>query len=435
MVKLHRKLISASLSALIAVSAVGTVMAANTTQAPISSAAETVGKYATNPNGTGKRGNIKIDGKIDDWSEDMLIAQGAGWDIAPRWKGSHENCVIDCYSLYAAWDDDNLYIGYQMVNSTDTWATPGEGSLMDGGKMRDIHLGVALSINPNNPTITGKMTNGEWLWGDKVTFTNTHADMVMMMSSTVGNGTPALFKLADSQGNLSYDAEHCINFATAGIEYKMADDFLPSELWMLDGISTTPEQEVYGGKGVYADAFKTGKGHDKKYDSFYEMKIPFSAIGITASQLESQGIGVMQFGTRGESPIDCIPHDPSMLDNAMGSYSQDSSTSKEKEDQDDISVPFARVGGDGSQPIPTDPNPTEPDDKSILGDTDGDGAVNLKDAIDIQKSLVTGKTFAGDELKRADVDKSGSVNLRDAMIIQRYTLSLIKKDLGIGKAV
>ena len=72
----------------------------------------------------------------------------------------------------------------------------------------------------------------------------------------------------------------------------------------------------------------------------------------------------------------------------------------------------------------------EPIGDVILGDVDQNGEVKLADAILIQKTMVTGKDFTGNVKRAADV-----VNLRDAIIIQNYTIGLIKKDLGIGKAV
>ena len=42
--------------------------------------------------------------------------------------------------------------------------------------------------------------------------------------------------------------------------------------------------------------------------------------------------------------MDTLPHDPSMLDNANVEYSYDPSTSHEKEDIDNITVPLARMG-------------------------------------------------------------------------------------------
>lgn len=109
--------------------------------------------------------------------------------------------------------------------------------------------------------------------------------------------------------------------------------------------------------------YKTFKGsqgtHDTKYDSFYEMKIPFSALGIDKNYLETNGIGAMLVATRGESGIDCIPYDDTMLDNTTGEYSSDASTSAEKDDIDVITSEFARIGKSGVNPTqPTTAKPT-----------------------------------------------------------------------------
>ena len=455
MEKLSKRLVSAGLAAVLAVSTIATVAAVNSSDVSSQTAAETVGKYATNPNGTGKRATITIDGSFSDWSDDMLIAQGAGWDIANRYKGAHENCVLDDYALYAAWDDDNLYVAWQMVNTTDTWAREGDGPLSDGGRVLDVPLALALSINPSNTKLSMKNTSGGSIWGQRMGFSfDTHCDTLLLMSGKVGLGTPALFKAADAQGNTSYSEPYCLNFKNNGIEYAMAEGFMPSQLWALDGESLTPEEEIYGGKGTYVDMLtfvsSDGKTHNTTYDSFYEIKSPFKALGIDASYLESNGIGVMQVATRGESGIDCIPHDPSMLDNASGSYSADPSTSHEKDDDDVITVPFARVGGGESPTDPTEPtNPTEPTDPTdpteptdptgpslVLGDVTLNGKVELADAIIIQKNHLKGVQFTGDARKCADVDGNGTINLRDAILIQRYVLGLFSGNTyGIGEYI
>ena len=134
------KLVSAVLSALLAVSAVSVPLTAN------ASSTELCTKYyQTNPSGKLGVANktITIDGSATDWSEDMLIAQGAAWDIANNWKGGHENCVLDTYALFAAYDSSNLYVGWQMVNTTDTWAREGDGPLSDGGRV----LGITASAD------------------------------------------------------------------------------------------------------------------------------------------------------------------------------------------------------------------------------------------------------------------------------------------------
>lgn len=320
-------------------------------------AAET-GKYATNPGQkVGKKASITIDGDFSDWSDDMLIAQGAAWDVANHWKGGHENCVLDTYSLYAAWDNDNLYVAWQMVNTTDTWSRSGDGPLSDGGRVLDVPLILALSVDPSSTSMSNKNTDGGPIWGQQMglSFTS-HVDRLLYMSGKVGNGDPALFKAVDAEGNTNYK-EGCTLFTKGDISYKMSEGCLPSSIIGLN-FSDNPE-DIYDENADWVD-YKTFKGsqgvHDTKYDSFYEIKIPFNTLGINSSYIENNGIGAMLVATRGESALDCIPHDPSMIDNATGSYGKDPSTTHEKDDEDNITVPFARIGkmsGDTPTPTPT----------------------------------------------------------------------------------
>ena len=342
-------------------------------------AAETLASvYQTNPNGQyGKQATITIDGSVNDWSEDMMIARGAAWDCPNHWKGSHENSLADCYALFAAYDSTNLYIGMQFVNTTDTWQRPGDASLMDGGKMGEIPIVLGLSVDPSSTGMTGKLkekvNNKYGIWGLDSTF-QTHVDHLFFMSAKVGTGTPAMFT-CDSTGASDY-AEHCKPFSSAGISYKKADTNICSEIWGLN-YSEEPS-DVFDDNADWVDykTFTGSKGkHDISYDTFYEMAIPFSALGTTASYVASNGIGAIFFGSRGESMMDCVPFDGvSMLDNAKLEYRAGDNTSKEKEDDDLITVPLARIGAQGDAPIPTTPitpttptTPTEPTDP--VGDT------------------------------------------------------------------
>ena len=329
--------------------------------AGLNGAAETKGFYATNPNSNvGKEATITIDGSFSDWSEDMLIAQGAAWDIANNFKGGHENCVLDDYALYAAWDDDNLYIGWQMVNTTDTWARPGDGPLSDGGRVLDVPLMLALNVG-NRPAMTGKMANGKLIWDALDVSFETRVDNILLMSGKVGLGTPGYFIAADDSGGASYDPNYCLSFKTEGISYKMAEGCLPSSIMMLEG--ATDVSDIYD-TSKYVDA--KSKGHDTTFDSFYEINIPLKTLGIDKAYLEENGVGVMQIATRGTSGIDCLPRDPSMMDNATGDCAVDPSTSHEKDDADIITVPLAAVGnmkagGEGSGASVATKAPTKTD--------------------------------------------------------------------------
>lgn len=440
--KVTKKLISVLLIAVMIVSCIVVANAADKKLAKY---------YTTNAGGkVGVKKTITIDGDGSDWSDDMKIAQSGAWDVANHWKGAHENCLIDAAGLYAAWDSSNLYIGMQYVNTTDTWQNAGDASLMDGGKMGDLHLVLALSVDPSSIGLTGKVTNGDYIWGDKINY-NTHVDHLFYMSTKAGSGVPGHFTVSDASGNSDYTA-HCGNFKNEGIEYKMYDGNVGSTIWGLNDSQKT--DDVFSDDSNWVDykTFKGSKGvHNTKYDSFYEIKIPFAAIGITESQLTSKGIGAMTLCGRGESALDSCPFDVSMLDNVKGDYAQDPSTSHEKDDVDEITAPLACIGKfSGSTPInpepgtqpdsqddttapATDPDTTEPTTATEpttvtepttaspyeLGDVNRDTFLNIKDATEIQKMLAKLTTFDDEQMKLGDFNQDSTVNVKDATAIQR----------------
>ena len=64
-------------------------------------------------------------------------------------------------------------------------------------------------------------------------------------------------------------------------------------------------------------------------------------------------------------------------------------------------------------------------DKTVLGDVDGDGTVNINDATMIQKYVAELITLTPDRLKAADTNGDGVVNINDATQIQKYIAELI----------
>ncbi|MCM1067662.1 MAG: starch-binding protein [Muribaculaceae bacterium] len=333
--------------------------------------------YSTNAgDAVGKAASITIDGDFSDWTDDMIVATCGANDIATAFKGSHENCVLDLYAVYAAWDDSKLYIAWQMCNTGDTWARPGDGPLTDYGRIGDVPLIVALSLDPSRTGMNGRLEDGRFIWGENpangVTFTS-HVDHLFFMSGKAGQGEPAMFTAVNDKGDTNYGAG-CRTFAKLGISYKMAEGFAPSHLWRQRTTAewATPTELISDPEvlnNIYDpecyDNLKAGlpeglKQHDYKYDSFYEMSIPLSALGIDREWLESNGIGVRVVATRGESAIDCCPFDPSMVDNTFGEYGKDNSTTHEKDDIDDITYELASVGKMRTGTVTPLPNP-EPD--------------------------------------------------------------------------
>ena len=344
--------VAVSVSVLSSFASVNAAIVDKETVSQKSTPAETQGIYSTNGKGFGKKKTISIDGDFSDWSEDMLIAQGAACDTATRFKGVWENWVMDSYSLYGAWDDENLYVAWQNVNTYDTfWPQDGNGPLSDRGKCGDAPVLIAIDTGKGN-AMTGRMQDGKGIWGIDVEF-ETRVDNILAIHSNL-TGTPGLFK-ADSSGASSYAAADGLlfDFKKEGIEVALVDDCFPSEIMGVWDPGDENDKASYDLNSNWVDLKTTTLGvrkHDTKYDTFYEMKIPFSALGITKEDVESNGVGVMQIISRGESGMDCVPHDPSMLDNTYGDYGHEPSNSHEKDDKDIITVPLAKIGKGGTTP-------------------------------------------------------------------------------------
>jgi hypothetical protein len=161
------------------------------------------GNYATNPNnGYGKRKTITVDGDKSDWDSSMLIAQGAANDdprVYAHWS-MHE-IAIDDYAMYAAWDDTNLYIMYEMANVQDVVAS-GEDFPLTQGNLWIYNLPVFMYIFTGEGNITHGTTAGGTLW-DTGTTVDANADHVIAYSTNASNG-PFIYT-ANDDGNLEPD--------------------------------------------------------------------------------------------------------------------------------------------------------------------------------------------------------------------------------------
>ena len=308
-----------------------------------SSASAIGGKYATNPSGKGTKKTIT---SASDWTANELIAQGVANDDANIFKGPHEYPIYDDYALFAAWDDTNLYIGWQYVEVRDVTASDQNGMNTNETKPynADIPQMLVLDLGKNKGA-TGAMDTADTdrVWGIDVSYA-VNVDAIMCFSSKPTNGTPALFT-PDSNGKFSYNKTNCRDFKSLGITLKY-EDGLFGGITSLTGINGNAytgykPDDLWSASSAWTDL---SSGHKSSLDTFYTMTIPLSALDITRSDIETNGVGVMHISTYGLSGIGCIPQDKTMYDTATDGYSADNSSTKEKEDADTITVPLARVG-------------------------------------------------------------------------------------------
>ena len=102
--------------------------------------------------------------------------------------------------------------------------------MSDGGRVLDVPLILALSIDPSSTSISALNTEGGAIWGKLNTIKfDTHVDRLLYMSGKPGLGEPAMFTAVDAKGNTNYTTG-CNLFKTSGIEYKMAEGNMCSKV-------------------------------------------------------------------------------------------------------------------------------------------------------------------------------------------------------------
>lgn len=303
--------------------------------------------YKVNPDGkvgTNKTINMSFNGQnsttaLSNWTEAELIAQGVARDVCQAMKGYHERPIVDSYAIYAAWDNDYLYLGAQFVYTI--WDLGGEGKQPGESKPynMDGHMMWAFDLDPN-ASFDGLIGGAGPIWNEAqegATFDN-GVDAVWMGSTKPGVGTPGFFT-PTPDGHASYDAAYCKSIS--GSYYGYADGLLPSITAIYGQSSFGFDPEALKGNDGFVDL---SSEIDASAHTFYEWKFPLSTLGITADYIKNTGIGVMYIDKYGSSPVGGTPYDPSYFDNVMDSYSQDPSSSKEKEDKDIITYAPARIG-------------------------------------------------------------------------------------------
>lgn len=287
--------------------------------------------YSTNPS-FGKRVStpITIDGtNSGEWTDDMLIAIDMAGDD-PRTLGSnwslHES-PMDLSHLWAAWDNEFLYLAWQYVDVTDI-IDPANAGSAGGTPIRSMDMPQTIAMD----TIRGAgATNDMWkkngsqpLWGglDLPDYQFNIASN-MFHSGYISRAVNGVFPVDD--GGVNYKTG-----AAAGITVKFAKGKGYTSLWgVKDADDVNDPSKLIN--------FMT-LSHDPNRDTFYEAKIPLSALGNP--DIENAGIGVMLH--QGEySPMDTLPNDPAASDTPGVS---DSNSPKEWGDIDVLTAPFARIG-------------------------------------------------------------------------------------------
>lgn len=293
--------------------------------------------YWTNKDGA--VGTNKTISSLADWQESMKIAQAAACDTPRAWLGGHEYPDPDLYAIFAAWDDTNLYLMVEIPNVDDAETIDNDKSYAGS---QFLPMGWVLNTG-KRPVGDGTLADGASVWQKTALYTwSTGIDTMLMYHPRLGIGEPSIF-LTNSNGKFTYEPSDCIGFQKAGIERDIYfNECVSKNMWA----AVVDDEGNWGGKSskdmtsyTYKDYLAAGKKM-----TAYQITVPLSVLGITKTYIESEGISVGVFSTYGASTMDCIPWDSCMIDVADEAYSSDPSSSKEKEDVDNITSSLARIG-------------------------------------------------------------------------------------------
>lgn len=289
--------------------------------------------YSTNPTkGQYRSAGITIDGANTggEWTSSMLIALDKANDD-PRTLGSNwttHEAPIDFTHLWACWDDNNVYLAWQLVDITDVI----DGTNAGGGDPINRNDGILMWMVLD--TKTGGATGDMWTKSNTWSGANTPDFQVYMAGSLwqsyMGRAVGTAYNVP-SGGATNADYK---TGAGWGITHAKSASLVAADVW---GVNDCDDR---GGPESGLRDFKT-TGHARTdRDSFYEIKIPLTSLGITKTQLESQGIAVM-LGAGSLSAMDTIPNSAGNTDTG-GVETWNSS--KEWSDSDVYTEPFARIG-------------------------------------------------------------------------------------------
>ena len=158
--------------------------------------------YGTNKVGTGVKKTITVDGDISDWNSSMLIAQGTANDDPRVYRpNSMYEIPIDLYALYAAYDNENLYLMWEMTNVQDVVAPSDTYPLSQGILYQTMNLPLFIAIDTGDTATAignnGELIGGGTIWDSGITFGQRFNKLIA--TSTNGSNGPFLYG-GNSQG-------------------------------------------------------------------------------------------------------------------------------------------------------------------------------------------------------------------------------------------
>ena len=266
--------------------------------------------FATNPNNQyGKEKTITVDGTKSGWELDMKIAQNIANNdprVFAHWS-MHE-MAIDDYALFAAYDDEYLYLMWEMTNMSDVVANEDYPISQGNLWINNLPIFIFLSVQKDRGN-GGKMVGGGTIWNSGISLEE-KVDTIIACSTNASNG-PFIYHYDESLG--AFPTETKDKYAESGITLKFSNGILDTQVFGLKecGSDNRKVSMDYSESSNWID-FYSQTNHNKNLDMTYEMKIPLAKLGIDKEHIKKNGIGIIKVSTFGTSGMDSLPYDKSM---------------------------------------------------------------------------------------------------------------------------
>ncbi|RYQ08949.1 Bacterial Ig-like domain (group 2) [Bifidobacterium pseudolongum subsp. globosum] len=313
--------------------------------------------YSTNTTGNVPKKTITVDGSVSDWDSSMLIAQGAANDDPRVYReNSMYEVPVDLYALYGTYDDDNLYLMWEMTNVQD-YVDPGDNYPIGRPLFGELNCPVWIVLDTGRTdNKIGKnlnLTTGGTIWASNNQWEQSLNNLVGISY----NGANGPWMYGGDENGLNSNAifgpgaAPAVGTQKTGMKFKYGKGILSKEVWGIDGGWGTAHNRVPGDmKNDNANWVEfNSKGHNSAAEDVnYELSIPLSELGITAADVAKTGVGVQIVATMGMSGMDSLPYDLASNDNAdLPDTTSQENNSYEKSDDDSYSAPLARIGAAG----------------------------------------------------------------------------------------
>ncbi|MDE5641173.1 MAG: Ig-like domain-containing protein, partial [Bifidobacterium castoris] len=381
--------------------------------------------YSTNTTGNVPKKTITVDGSVSDWDSSMLIAQGAANDDPRVYReNSMYEVPVDLYALYGTYDDENLYLMWEMTNVQD-YVDPGDDYPIGRPLFGELNCPVWIVLDTGRAdNKIGKnlnLTTGGTIWASN----NQWEQSINNLVGISYNGANGPWMYGGDENGLSSNAIFGPSAAPAvgtqktGMKFKYGKGILSKEVWGIDGGWGTAHNRVPGDmKNDNANWVEfNSKGHNSAAEDVnYELSIPLEELGITADDVAKTGVGVQIVATMGLSGMDALPYDLAANDNAdLPDTTSQENNSYEKSDDDSYSAPLARIGAAGG-PVITIPveSVTINEGDSMSIDLGTSRTAQLSATVAPSNASSKKITWSSSDEQIATVDSNGNVKANKA---------------------